>query len=431
MWNSAKKRALPVLSACFWACAACAGSSAQTRVVSEVQHGAYGPALQVYREQGRDRALLRAIAQAILLNDAEQADAARQHAAFNEFMLLGSRARPQLESLAESERSDAIRARALAQLWALGDDSARARLRPLVNDADAEVADLAYPALDPRADAALLQAALDAPRSARRLAALRVLSQSEDGAPIGLMQLAELARVDPQPSVRSAALQALSRYGAEALPAFERALREESDPSVRVVAIEAFARALPERATPQLDQQLGAATTEESLAAAVALLRMRPPREPARARDALSRGLSCVDSALRARAALLERNLPESERDRESLRAQLQLEKNEEVKLALALALGAGDPAARAALQTLAQASTLPAAQAAFELAQLGDAAGTARLLALRGSPSSLTRVTVARLLGRGLRDPEAIAGMLADAEPAVRTAAAGAVLAL
>jgi hypothetical protein len=428
MWKSAKTRVLVVLSACLWGCAA---SPAQTRVVSEVQHGAYGPALQIYREQGHDRALLRAMAQAILLNDAELADAARQRAAFNEFVLLGTRARPLLEHLAEDERPNAIRARALGQLWALGDDAARARLRPLVYDTDAEVADLAYPALDARADAALLRAALSAPRSPRRLAALRVLSQFGDGTSVGLMELAEIARVDPQPSVRAAALLALERFGAPALFAFERALRDETDASVRVVAIEAFARALPERAAPQLDQQLGAATTEESLAAAVALLRMRPAREPARARDALSRGLSCVDSALRARAALLVRNLPDAERDRESLRAQLQVETNQEVKLALALALGARDPSARAALQALAQAATLPAAQAAFELAGLGDAAGAARLVALRGSPSPQTRVTVARLLGRGLRDPESIAGMLADADPEVRLAAAGAVLAL
>jgi hypothetical protein len=49
----------------------------------------------------------------------------------------------------------------------------------------------------------------------------------------------------------------------------------------------------------------------------------------------------------------------------------------------------------------------------------------------MRGSPSRITRITIARLLGRGLRDPEAIASLLADSDPSVREAAAGAVLAL
>jgi hypothetical protein len=428
MLRTAKSRVWFAL--CAWLCA-CGAPAAQTRVVFDVQHGAYAAALKTYQAHGHDRALLRAMAQAILESAAELPDPQRQHGAFSEFVLLGTRARPMLEHLAEAERSNAIRARALAQLWALGDHSARSRLRPLAFDSDAEVADLAYPALDAETDAALLRAALSAPRSARRLAALRVLSQATDSQPLTLRELAEIAAVDPEPSLRAAALRALARYGAPAQFAFERALREESAASVRVAAIEAFARALPEPAARQLDLQLGAAISEQSLAAAVALLRMRPPHEPARAQDALARALSSFDVALRAQAAVLVSNLPEAERDRAALRAQLKLETNQEVMLALASALGPDDPAAHAALQALAQGATLAAAQAAFELASRGDAAAEARLVALRGSPSRITRITIARLLGRGLRDPEAIAGLLADSDPSVREAAAGAVLAL
>lgn len=410
---------------------ACGAGAAQTRVVSAVQHAQYAAALSTYREQGHDRALLRAMARAILENDAKLTDPQRQHAAFSELVLLGTRAKPMLEELCESERSNAIRARALAQLWALGDGAARAQLRAMALADDAAIADFAYPALDAQADAALLRAALTAPRTARRLAALRALSHVDGGVLTTLDELAEIARVDPEASVRAAALLALERYGAAAQFAFERALRDEADASVRVVAIEVFARALPESAASQLDQQLGAATSEQSLAAAVALLRMQPPREVARARDALKRGLDSLDSALRARAALLVRNLPQAQRDLEALRARLKVESDEEVKLEMALTLGAGDPVARAALQTLAQSASLPAVQAAFELAKLGDSAAEARLLTLRDSPSRLTRITIARLLGRGLRDPEAIAGLLADNDPDVRAAAAGAVLAL
>ena len=95
------------------------------------------------------------------------------------------------------------------------------------------------------------------------------------------------------------------------------------------------------------------------------------------------------------------------------------------MKLGLALALGAGDPVARAALEALAQGNSLPAAQAAGELDRHGHASARTRLLALRASPSNVTRAGVAR----ELRAPELTAQLLSDADASVRLAAAGAVL--
>src|SRR6476620_8657010 len=115
MLRTAKSRVWFAL--CAWLCA-CGAPAAQTRVVFDVQHGAYAAALKTYQAHGHDRALLRAMAQAILESAAELPDPQRQHGAFSEFVLLGTRARPMLEHLAEAERSNAIRARALAQLWA-------------------------------------------------------------------------------------------------------------------------------------------------------------------------------------------------------------------------------------------------------------------------------------------------------------------------
>jgi HEAT repeat protein len=205
---------------------------------------------------------------------------------------------------------------------------------------------------------------------------------------------------------------------------------EDADESVRVSAIEALARAAPERALPLLDRQLGAATSQESLAAALGLLRMRPPRLAARAWDGINRALSSGDPSLRARAATLLRSLPEAPRDLETAHTQLAGEPLAQVKLALALALGPNDPPAREALVELAQGPSLPAAQAAFELARNGDRAAQVRLLAARYSSSIAVRASVARLLGRELDEPQAVAELLADRESEVRVAAAGAVLA-
>jgi hypothetical protein len=405
----------------------CAASETRHQVASAVERGAYGDALRVYEKSGRDRAVLRALAESILVQDAERAEPQRQHQAFTELGLLGNRSRPWLERLAQPKRAKHVRVRALRLLMALGDAHARVQLRPLAFDPDPEIADIAFASLDASADREVVSSALYTPRTARRLAALALLSAP--GAADSLREVEEVSRLDPQPSVRAAALFALERHGAAATSAFERALKDD-DESVRVVAIEAFARAAPEQAVAYLDQQLGAAITRETLAAAAALLRMRPAREPARARDALARGLSASESRLRSYAAVLVRTLPSAEKNLAAVRSRLAVESSVEVKLGLALALGTSDPAARAALFSLSQGTSLPAAQAAHELARLGDAAAYARLIALCVSPSSVTRATIARALGREQRAPQAVAALLADSDPDVRDAAAGAVLA-
>jgi hypothetical protein len=419
------KRAWVLLCVCTLGCAA---GAAHSRVISAIEHDAYADALQVYRDSGQERALLRAIAETILLHDARLPDSKRSRAAFGELALLGTRARPLLDRLSQAEQPKPVRVRALRLRLSLGDQAAREALRPLLVESDTDVADLAYAALDPARDWPALQRALHAPRVARRTTALLVLA-SGPAQPNTLQELAEVSRLDPAPAVRAAALGVLERHGPAARSAFERALHDDSE-SVRIAAIEAFARADPDSAAAALDQQLGGASSAESLSAALALLQMRPARQPARAWDALLRALTASEPALRGRAAVLLRALPGDKRDLEGVRSQLRVEASPEVKLALALALGLEDAAARSALFALMQGTSLPAAQAALELARAGDTSARTRLLALRASTSTLTRGTVARMLGRELHQPQSVALLLADRDPAVRAAAAGAVLA-
>jgi HEAT repeat protein len=239
--------------------------------------------------------------------------------------------------------------------------------------------------------------------------------------------LTEVSRFDPTPQLRVAALHALERYGAEAAEALDSATHDP-DEHVRAAGLASLARVAPERAELVLDRQLGAAVSSHSIQAAVALLSMQPPRLAARAQAALSEALSSPDVTLRAQAAAALQRVPEQQRDSAGVRARLRVEKAETVRLALALVLGSEDATARRALNELSKAFSLPAAEAAAELAAHSGSART-RLFAFSAHESALVRMTAARLLARTLHEPAPIAKLLADTSWQVRGAAAGAVL--
>jgi HEAT repeat protein len=427
-------RALCWVGLCLSFCG-CAGSAAATRVSSDVARGDFGAALAGYEQDGRRPLVLRALSEGLLLRAARATDPAERRAGFIELSMLGTRAQELLEQLSQDSEPAYVRAEALRLRCRLGngaDRSARAALRALLNDADPEVSDSAIQALEPGSDAALLEAALRSPRSTRRSTALAMLGRA---APEYLSLLIEVSRFDPKPQLRAAALHALESYGAQASEAFEQATRDP-DPLVRVAALTGFARVAPERAEPILDQQLGAAASTDSIAAATALLSLEPalakntwnPGTRARALSALFAALSSADPALRVQAAAALQRLPTSQIDRGSLQARLRTEKVESVRLALALILGSEDPASRRALTDLSASFNLTGADAAAELAAQNSQARE-RLIAFSTHASALVRATAARLIARTLRDPAVIAKLLADQSWQVRDAAAGAVL--
>jgi len=401
----------------------CAGSAVSARVSSDIARGDYRSALSRY-EQDRSRSVLRTLSESVLLYAARSTDPAERRAAFIELSMLGTRASDLLEDLSQPGESASVRAEALRLRTLLGDDAARRELRALVDHPDPGVVDSAVQALSPERDAALLAAALRSPRPERRSTALALLGRA---GPSHREVLIEAGRFDPLPQLRVAALHALERYGAPAADALEAATHDPEE-HVRAAALSVLARVAPERAEPLLDRQLGAAVSEHSISAAITLLDMQPPRQPARARAAISAALSSPDVALRARAATALRRLPESERDLAGARARLRVEQAETVRLALALLLGPDDSAARSTLTELSAMYTLPGAEAAAELAAYSGSA-RARLCAFSAHESALVRSTAARLIASALRDPEPIAGLLADTSWQVRGAAAGAVL--
>jgi len=415
---------LVFLGVCFWGCA---GSAAQTEVVTHVRAGRYAAAVERYERAGKSRGVLESLSRSLLTQAAESGDREQQRAAFVELSLLGTRAEPLLEELSDAGRAPQLRAQALRLRLALGDEDARQPLRALASHADPTVADAGYAALDPDADWPLLLDALSSPRSARRSAALSVLGRAPGTAAGRHEALGQVARFDPEPQLRAAALACLERVGQGAAPIFEAAL-QDGDAEVRSAARRGVLRVDPERGRALLDQQLGAAVSSESIAAAVALLGAQPPLEAERARALLMAALTSPDATLRARAAGSLALVPEAQRDRTLLRERLEAEKVRSVRFSLALALGAADADANKALIDLSQSADLTGAQAAAELAAR-DTQARERLRGLTGHSTVLVRATAARLIARELHESDPLVKLLADSAWQVRSAAAGAVL--
>lgn len=410
---------------------ACGEPAARGRLVSSVEKGEYARALALYERDGRQRALLRAFAETLLLDASRSDDAAVRREAFQEWSQLGTRALPWLERLSEASEPERVRAAALQTRLELGDGAARSALRKLLDSADPEVIDRAYAALDPDKDRALLVGALRAPRLARREQALRLLARVDPPDPSLLPALIEVARFDPEPPLRAAAVRALARYGAPAADTEDIALHDASE-SVRAAALEVLPQLQPTAAEVLLSQQLGSTDSASSVAAAATLLRMQPPREPERAEAAIIRALQSGDGALRAQAASTLRTLPPSAAVLASVRARLASEPLPEVTLLLCLALPPDDKDARATLERLMRGGGMAAVQASAELARRSAAekdAASVRLTALRTHTSALVRRAVAHALASATHHAEAIVPLLADASADVRSAAAGAVL--
>ncbi|HET8940210.1 MAG TPA: HEAT repeat domain-containing protein [Polyangiales bacterium] len=409
---------------CFLVLGGCAGSAAETRVTHDVARGDFKRALTFYEQEGRSPQLLRALSEGVLLAAARAPDPEQRRAAFVELSMLGTRAESLLEALSAPVEPLIVRAEALRLRTELGDDAARRTLRGLFDHPNPEISDSAVLALRPEQDLPAVEAALRSPRSGRRAAALTLLRKAK---PEHRALLSEVARFDPSPQLRAAALYTLERYGAEAADALEAAT-QDSDEQVRAAALAGLARVAPERAELLLDQQLGAAVSTRSIDAAITLLSLQPARQEARARAALSAALSSPDATLRAQTAAALARLPSERLDLAQLRACLRVEKAPSVRLALALALGPEDPSAQRTLAELSTSFSLIGAQAAAELAARSGKART-RLVAFSTHTSALVRITAARLIARELRDPAPITQLLADANWQVRDAAAGAVL--
>jgi HEAT repeat protein len=404
--------------------AGCASASGRSQAVQHVERGELSQALGVY-ERSEDRGVLVGIAEALLERDACSTDARTRQAAFTELSMAGQGAHALLWRLAERRALPMTQALALQALWRAGHDSARDDLAALATHADPEVVDVATSALDGERDHATLVAALTGPRSARRMAALSVLSKHVEHTLVPL--LVEVARRDPEPALRAAALYALSEHAAVSDTLV--AALDDRESGVRVAAVGALVKAQHEAAVPLVSRFLDGKPSTEAVETAAALLRAHVVSEQGRARQTLANALEDNDASLRARAALLIEGAGPHALTTDALTKRLPGEKVIEVRLAIAMALGVRDASARSVLVELADAGTVVAVSAASALAAHGDGDALERLRALVRSPDKAVRVSLARTLGSEQARPLEIRALLADAESSVRRAAAGAVL--
>ncbi len=391
------------------------------------------------RDDGPDPALLARIAAVVLAEAALGDDERARDAALLQLALAGSAGEPVLRSVAATRGRLPARARALAILARRGDDDARGTLRRLSAHPDPALAALGVRVLDPREDDGALRAALGNPAHAVRAAAADALAGAAPD-PRVRSALAETARVDPEPVVRTAATRALGRFG----PAATASLRErlsDADIGVRRAAATALVAADRAEARRVLAPLLALPPTELALDAA-RLLASDDAAAPDLARDAsawLLRALASGDAALRTGAAVALLSLPGDAARADAVARALAHEADPGVRLLLACALtqrvtpDASAPAlarARAALSALLRTGGMRGVQAAAQLATLGDRAGRRALWRATSDANPAIRRVAARALARDARAPDAARAALADPDTGVRIAAAGGILA-
>lgn len=414
-------------------------SGPRARVMAAVEVRDADGALDAYERfrelDGPDASLLSEVAALILEDAALSEDAALRDAAMHQLRLAGTAALPLVRRLARREGRTVARAKALEILSERGDDEARAYLYALLDADDVEIQATALGAVDAEEEPARLVEALGHESATMRKAAARALAGAGDDA-AARAALAELSRVDPDGSVRNAAVRSLGGFGAAAFePLRERLGDPES--SVRLAAVRALVRADRERALivvgPLLETPPSPAGIEAARVLAFTGEGDPAPEGVVTARAYLRRAVTSDQASLRAQAAIAIVSLGATPELDATLLEALRAEADPSVRLSMARALrqrpGAEEDAV-AALRGLLSGDEMPAVQAASILAADGVDPAIAKLEAALSHGSSLIRQVAARSLAREAQRPDAVRVALRDDDPVVRVHAAGGILA-
>jgi HEAT repeat protein len=411
-----------------------------------VERGDLEGALEAYeavrRTDGADADLLARVAVLLLEREVRGDDPARRRAALLQLALAGTRGEPVLTRLSREPGRGPARLGALKVLARRGREQARLALRALADDDDLEVVAASVLGMDPALDRARLLTLLSSTHAGVRAAAAGALAPAADE-PAVARALAEAARVDPEPSVRAAAVRALGRGGDRAVDALRERLGD-ADSRVRLAAVGALVQADRDRARLLLGSLLEVAPSPAGIEAARWLAQDAPradaeasaaavPSRAAAARLFLRRALFADDPSLRSQAGVALAGLPaDAEAPVGAIREALAREADPDVRLSLARALARHDAAAAAAaFEGLLGAEGMPRVQAAAQLAARGHEAARALLAeVLRSDAAVVLRRTAARALAREAMAPDAVREALRDDEALVRIYAAGGILA-
>lgn len=432
--------ALSILASLSLVLPACGGP--RSRIAESIDHHELDVALSRYDElaahDGDDLELLARIGLLLLEEASADVDRDVRREAVRELSAAGVPAQATLERVAEGTGPGATDA--LITLGRRGHGESLRLLRGMVEHEDAEVRAASVLSLEPVADRALIFAlAIETSPVVRAAATLRLgaLGPSDADA---LALLEDRARVDPEPNVRGAAVRALGSFEASAIPALRERLSDPASP-VRLAALEALVRADRAIARASIGALLAMPPAVESieaariLASAVGGPEERPTDEDRQTALAyLRQALLASDPQLRAQAGVALVGLPGRDDLLGELVAALARETDGTAVLALARAVLRRDESlepARARLLALASADPgRVGLSAATELAALGDAAGIDHVRRhAAGTDPELRRAAV-RALARDALRPFEVRAALGDADPRVRVAAAGGIVA-
>lgn len=383
-----------------------------------------------------DTRRLRTVAATILEQAARSEQPRVREAALRQLELAGTRARPVWERLAQTAPTE-VRARAWLHLASVGAVNAEAVAEALGDSSGAEARAARLRALGASLPRDTLLDALESPYSGERLAAAEALAAHAPDA-AARHALAEAARLDPDPAVRTRATRSLGRFGKPAADRLRRRLGAE-EPRVREAAMDALLRADAGAAIPILKRLLHGTPEPEGIRAARRLLSYgRRHSLPAEvlddARHYVERALNARETKLRSLAAVTLDGLPTTAWTAEVARGRLETEREPSVRLALASALldaPASEARAHEVLCELIQNPGMPGLQAAVLLAgRSGNEAATQRILRDLDADSSARRRVSARATALQLDRPHRARTALRDPDVGVRLAAAGAILA-
>ncbi|MFW5926101.1 MAG: HEAT repeat domain-containing protein [Myxococcota bacterium] len=429
-------RAIAILLLLATGCA----SAARVQVDEAVQRRdsvAATEAYEAYRTRsGPDPELLAEVAAALLEQAAWSKHPAVRDAALAELARAGTSAVAVLERLARAREVPVARARALRLLMERGKGRVEPSLYALLDADDPTLVADAVAAVDPGDEAALLLDLLAHPASEVRGAAARRLASAPERGEVRRL-LADVARRDPIPAVRAAAVHALGSQGTAALPALRDRL---GDPKtlVRLAVVGALVRADGSGAMAAVARLLATPPSPAGVEAARRILQRTdgaspPPTGVAEDAAAYLGGvLRAGSGSLRAQAGVALVSLPRVTALDGALVAALESERDPQVRFQLARALArrsAGDRRAVEALEAVAEGEGMAAVQAAAALARQGALRDPERLERGLRAQTPLVRAAAARGLACAAGRPDAARQALSDRDPLVRVHAAGAIV--
>ena len=381
-------------------------------VSSAVDRGDLAESIAAYdrfrSHDGDDTALLARVAELLLELDARGEDVERRDAALHQLSLAGTAGRAALDRLAPAGVT-----RALAILAEAGSDEARRALRDRIDDADPDVRAAAVLGLAIDTDRErLLALAAESSARVRAAAVARLGELAPESAARAVLE--ERARVDPDPSVRAAAVRALGPFGAGVVVILRERL---SDPiaTVRMAAVSALLAADRDAARPTLAALLATQPSAQGIEAARLLATPAARETPSDADASAARAylvgaLSATDASLRSQAAVALATLHDPG-IADALRAALARETDPTARLAIAralLPLEGGEVDALAAIRTLSTAdASMTALLASIALAMRSDAEGIDRVeRAMQAADIPLRRVAARALARRDASRP-------------------------